>query len=107
MKESGIVTAINQYLQYQENLNNLVFIRNNSGAFINPRGNFFKMGRPGSPDFFIFLRGGKCLHLEVKNETGRQNVRQLDYEMKIANLGHRYCIVRSVDEVENLLKNKC
>ena len=105
MKESGIITAINQYLYYLENQGKLVFIRNNSGAFINPRGNFFKMGRPGSPDFFIFLKDGKCLHLEVKNETGRQNVRQLDYEMKISNLGHRYCVVRSLEEVEQLLKN--
>jgi len=105
MKESGIVSAINHYLQYQENLNKLVFIRNNSGAFINPRGNFFKMGRPGSPDIFIFLKGGKCLHLEVKNEKGRQNVRQINYEMKIANLGHRYCVVRSVDEVERLINS--
>jgi hypothetical protein len=105
MKESGIVSAINQYLQYQENFNKLVFIRNNSGAFINPRGNFFKMGRPGSPDFFIFLKDGKSLHLEVKNEKGRQNVRQINYEKKIANLGHRYCIVRSVAEVERLINS--
>jgi len=63
------------------------------------------MGRPGSPDFFVFLKGGKCLHLEVKNEIGRQNVRQLDYEMKIANLGHRYCVVRSLEEVERLLNS--
>ena len=105
MKESGIITAINHYLNYLENQKKLVFIRNNSGAFINPRGNFFKMGRPGSPDFFIFLKDGKSLHLEVKNEKGRQNVRQLDYEMKIANLGHRYCIVRSVTEVERLINS--
>ena len=105
MKESGIITAINHYLNYLENQKKLIFIRNNSGAFINPRGNYFKMGRPGSPDFFIFLKGGKCLHLEVKNEKGRQNDRQLNYEMKIANLGHRYCIVRSVAEVERLINS--
>ena len=105
MKESGIITAINHYLNYLENQEKLVFIRNNSGAFINPKGRFFKMGRPGSPDFLIFLKGGKCLHLEVKNEKGRQNDRQLNYEMKIANLGHRYCIVRSVAEVERLINS--
>jgi hypothetical protein len=105
MKESAIITAINHYLNYLENQGKLVFIRNNSGAFINPRGNFFKMGRPGSPDFFIFLKDGKSLHLEVKNEKGRQNIRQINYEMKITNLGHRYCIVRSVDEVERLINS--
>jgi len=105
MKESGIITAINHYLNYLENQEKLVFIRNNSGAFINPKGRFFKMGRPGSPDFFIFLKDGKCLHLEVKNEKGRQNVRQIDYEFKITNLGHHYCIVRSVAEVERLINS--
>jgi len=105
MKESGIVSAINHYLYFLENQEKLVFIRNNSGAFINPKGKFFKMGRPGSPDFFIFLKDGKSLHLEVKNEKGRQNIRQIDYEMKIANLGHRYCVVRSVDEVERLINS--
>jgi len=105
MKESCIITAINHYLYSLENQEKLVFIRNNSGAFINPKGNFFKMGRPGSPDFLIFLKDGKSLHLEVKNEKGRQNIRQINYEMKITNLGHRYCIVRSVAEVERLINS--
>jgi hypothetical protein len=105
MKESVIITAINYYLSFLENQEKLVFIRNNSGAFINPRGNFFKMGRPGSPDFFVFLKDGKSLHLEVKNEKGRQNDRQINYETKIANLGHHYCIARSVDEVERLINS--
>jgi len=103
MRESVIVSAINHYLQYQENLNKLVFVRNNSGAFINPRGNFFKMGRPGSPDFFIFLTSGKCLHLEVKNEKGKQNEAQKEYEQMITKLGHHYCLVRNLEDVERLI----
>lgn len=103
MKESGIITAIAQYLQYQENLGRLVFIRNNSGAFINPRGNFFKMGKAGSPDFIIFICNGKCLHVEVKNEKGKLNENQIEYSLKIKELDHQYFIVRSVDDVESLL----
>jgi len=105
MKESGIVNAIYHFLQYQENLGKLVFIRNNSGAFINPKGNFFRMGRPGSPDFLLFMNGGRCLHIEVKNERGKQNVAQLEYEIKVKQLGHQYYIVRSVDDVECLLNS--
>lgn len=103
MKESGIITAITQYLQYLENAGKVVFIRNNSGAFINPRGDFFKMGRAGSPDFLVFIHNGKCLHIEVKNEKGKLNENQIEYSLKIKNLGHEYHIARSVDDVERLL----
>jgi len=103
MKESGIINAIMSYLQYQENLGRCLFQRNNSGAFINPRGNFFKMGKRGSPDFYIFMPQGRTIHLEVKNEKGKQNINQLDFETKIKNLGHKYYVVRSVDEVEKIL----
>ena len=77
MKESLIQSAIEHFLVLQENLGKLVYIKNNSGAFINPRGNFYRMGKSGSPDFFVFLKSGKTIHLEVKNETGKQNKNQI------------------------------
>ena len=103
MKESGIVNAIMSYLQLLENQGKLVYQRNNSGAFINPKGNFFKMGKRGSPDFYIFLPSGKTIHLEVKNEKGKQNLNQLEFEIRLKQLGHSYYVVRSVDEVENII----
>jgi hypothetical protein len=104
MKESGIVSAITAYLQYMENQNKLVYQRNNSGAFINQRGNFFKMGKPGSPDFYVFLPRGRTIHMEVKKQGTKQNLNQLEFEIKINQLGHVYGIVRSVDEAEELIK---
>lgn len=103
MRESGIVSAIAQYLQYQENLGKCLFQRNNSGAFINPRGNFFKMGKRGSPDFYVFLPRGKTIHLEIKNERGKQSLNQLEFELKCKQLGHQYYLIRSLEEVEKLL----
>lgn len=103
MRESVIVTAITTYLQWMENLGKLVFIRNNSGAFINPKGNFFKMGRAGSPDFIVFLNNGRTIHLEIKNEKGKQNQAQKDYEEKVTKLGHSYFLARDVNQVEEIL----
>jgi hypothetical protein len=104
MKESAIQRAIEQYLSLLENSGKLVFIKNNSGAFINPAGHFYKMGKFGSPDFLLFLKGGMCIHLEVKNEKGKQNPNQISYQERVEKLGHTYIIVRAVDELNIYLK---
>ena len=103
-KESDIITAINHYLNYLENGNKLLFIRNNSGAFLNPKGQFYKMGKAGSPDFIIFLPKGECIHCEVKREKAKQNMAQLEWEIKIKQLGYKYFIVRSVDKISDIIK---
>jgi hypothetical protein len=104
MKESLIQTVIEQYLCLMENMGKLVYTKNNSGAVKTQRGGFVRFGKAGSPDFLIFLKDGKCLHLEVKNEKGRQADSQKDFQKKVEALGHRYIIVRSVDEVVKLLQ---
>jgi hypothetical protein len=109
MKESQLVTAITQYLSILENQNKLLFIRNNSGAMKTERGGFYKFGRTGSPDFFIFLRdysntnNGRCLHLEIKTDKGKLSYGQLEYQARILMLGHRYEVARSLDEVIEIL----
>jgi hypothetical protein len=103
MKESLIQTAIEQYLCLMENMGKLVYVKQNSGATkIGDR--FIRYGKAGAPDFMVYLPGGICMHLEVKNEKGRQNDNQIEYQAKIEKLGHRYCLVRSVEETEKLLK---
>ncbi|RJQ67350.1 MAG: VRR-NUC domain-containing protein [Desulfobacteraceae bacterium] len=104
MKESGIQTAIEQYLNYLENQGRLVYIKNNSGA-LKTNDRFIRFGKKGSPDFFVFLHNGRCIHLEVKNEKGKQNDNQKAYQSKIEKLDHTYLIARSIDDVENCLKS--
>ena len=104
IKESQTQTAIEQYLRMLESLGRLTYIKNNSGRFMNPQGRVYRMGKPGSPDFLIFLPKGKTLHLEVKTPKGRQSTFQKDYEVRIRSLGHDYRVVTSVDQVEPLLK---
>lgn len=103
MKESLIQTAIEQYLKILENQGKIIYIKNNSGA-LKTDTRFIRFGKAGSPDFFIFTNDGGCLHLEVKNEKGSQNENQIEYQNKIERLGHTYFIVRSVDEVERIIK---
>lgn len=104
MRESAVQKAIEQYLQLMENQSKLVYIKNNSGSFVNKNGNFYRMGRPGSSDFIVAISNGITLWLEVKLPTTKQNENQILFEQKVKNLGHKYYVVRSVDEVVDLLK---
>jgi hypothetical protein len=103
MKESLIQTAIEEYLMYLEKQRKIIFIKNNSGAFKTEHGSFIRFGKAGSPDFLIFYKKGKCLHLEVKNETGVQDKNQKDYQKRAEKIGHEYCIVRGYDDLEECL----
>lgn len=107
MREQAISQAINQFLAYQENLGKLLFQRNNSfvGCITRRNGSqgFIKNGKRGSPDYYVFLPNGRTIHLEIKNETGRQSVEQLEWEMKCKKLGHEYFVARSLEEVEKII----
>jgi len=101
--ESKIVTAICQYLQFEENLGRLYHIRNNSGAY--KVGNrFIRFGKAGSSDIIIFLPNGKTIFAEVKTEKGKQNKNQINFQASIEKLGFEYHIVRKPSDIEKLIK---
>lgn len=102
MKESEIQTTIEHYLKYQENLGKLVYQKNNTGAYkVGDR--FIRFGKSGSSDFYVFLKS-VIICIEVKNENGRQTDNQIEFQKKIECLGHRYFIVRSLDDLIDILK---
>jgi len=82
-----------------ENLGKLVYIKNNSGGFKTEQGNFYRMGKIGSSDFIVAIGKGVTLWLEVKKPTTKQNDNQILFQEKIEKLGHKYYVVRSVDDV--------
>jgi hypothetical protein len=84
MKETIINKSIKDLLTYYENLGIIVFQRNNTGAYKTNKGGFIRYGRAGSPDFYVFCKDGKTLMLEVKNEKGRINENQKQFQNKIA-----------------------
>ena len=102
VKESQIQTAIEQYLRILEQNGRLVYIKNNSGAYRTGTGGFVRFGRSGSSDFLLFVDQGRCIHLEVKAEKGRQSKSQRDYQRLVERLGHKYLVVRSLKEVASL-----
>ena len=115
--ESSIVTAILNYLQVQENLGKIAFCdRMNSGkAFVGApqmarnasprgfRGRMVRLHRAGTPDIMVLLKTG-VLWLEVKTDTGKQELAQKQFENMVNKLpNHYYHIVRCVDDVTQLL----
>lgn len=104
MLEKDIQRQIEDWLKYQENQGKLVYVRQNTGALPTAKGGFIRFGKVGGPDLMIYLPDGKCLHLEVKNESGKMSDGQKLYKARIEKLGHRYEVARSLEEVQELLK---
>ena len=106
--ESSIVTSILRYLQVLENSGKIAWVdRLNSGRMVFKRGNKFqsiRMCRPGTPDIICLLKTGGVIWLEVKTDTGKQEIEQHHFESMISKLPmHHYFIVRNVDEVVKII----
>jgi len=122
MKEIQIQKAIKDYLQILENQGKLIFLRNQAGGYATKEGHYIKMGKKGSPDLLVwyktdttYYKGGsvqswnkylKSIALEVKAEKGKQSQAQKEWQEKFEKLGGEYYIVRSVDEVIDIMKGE-
>ena len=114
-KESSLVKAIRQYLQYRENSGLLMFQRNNTGALINrwqKKGKFGNMidrkslityGKVGSSDFYVWFATGKMIFIECKSDSGDQSDEQVEFMNKARKLGFEYYLVSSTDEFLNVM----
>lgn len=61
--------------------------------------------RSGAPDLLVFLSNGVTYHVEVKTPTGKQSESQINFESRLKQLNHKYFVVRSLEEVSQLLEN--
>lgn len=59
--------------------------------------------RAGVSDLVVMLPN-RVVFLEVKSETGEQRHLQEVFQQRVEELGHRYFIVRSVEDVARILK---
>ena len=98
--ERDILKSIVDYL----NLRNFLFVRNGTGSFKTEKGGWFKTGAAGSPDLLVFLKGGQCIGLEVKTPKGKLRPSQEGWKSRAENIGMRYEVVRSLDDVIKILK---
>jgi len=105
-KEGGIQAAILHYLQYLENMKDLLFIRNNSfSGYIHRRNGskgYIKNNKPGSSDIFLCIKG-KAIFLEVKAPKRKQTDNQKDFEELVNSVQGYYYVVHSVEEVEKII----
>ena len=107
MKESDLQKAIVEYLDL---MGVFYFAVNNEmaggGKQAKIRMAHFKaMGlRAGASDLVLVLRE-KVVFMEVKTEKGRQSESQKRFQVVVERLGHVYKIVRSVRDVEEVLRD--
>ena len=69
------------------------------------RGNskFIGMGvLAGASDLVLIL--DKVIFIELKNEIGAQSYKQIQFQNKVEEKGHKYHICRSLDEFKNIIK---
>jgi hypothetical protein len=98
LKEQRIQYEIVMYLQSQ---GIYFFSVPNEAA---RKGNFQATGmRPGVSDLVVVLPG-RVIFVEVKNEIGRQRPGQKIFQERVTALGHQYIVVRSVQDVVDILQ---
>lgn len=97
--EKDILNACLDFL----NANKIFCWRNNTGAFKDNRGGFYRFGLPGSPDIIAVING-KFIAIECKTKTGKQTDTQKKFEARTVKAGGIYMLVRSSYDLEDLLK---
>lgn len=54
--------------------------------------------KPGVSDLIVHLPGGRCVMVEVKNETNKQDPDQIKIEKKMKAMNGNYILVRSLED---------
>ena len=108
MNEKQIQTKIVQFLQsrgiFCHSVPNELAGGTQSAAI--RMGQFIAMGlRKGVADMVVWWEYGTVGYLEVKDAKGKQRKEQKVFEEKCKEHGLRYDLVRSVEDVEQLLYN--
>lgn len=106
MKESEIQSSIIDYLMLLENQGKLFLHRVNNMGVYDPKRKayraFPKGAKKGFPDI-ICLKDGLLIGLEVKTGKGEQSVNQIEIEKEFKKHGAAYFVVRSLEEVIEII----
>lgn len=60
--------------------------------------------RPGYPDLIVYGKQGRIGHIEVKVEGNYQTDEQKRCEQWLKDMGHKYAVCRSQEDVDETLK---
>lgn len=105
MSEAALKRTVTDYLQYQMNLGELVFIRLNAGDFIEVRGATRRRvkGAPkGCPDLLI-LKGGRTIFVELKAVKGKVSLAQVEFAKAVTAQGAEWFEVRDFEGLLGVL----
>ena len=107
ISETKISKSIMEYLAARH----ILAFRQNTGAVVSEykgKQRFMRFGTPGMADLLAFVNSpfaGLIVHwLEVKTATGKQSELQKSFQNQVEAAGHRYSVVRSIEDVETALK---
>ena len=128
MKEKDLKLAVSQYLEYGTNQGKWYADRLNSGSVLVKRGDKtyrVELCREGTADFMVialktfqfshFIRSGedaettawfpycRIIFLELKGDKGKQRPEQGGFQKLVEAQGAEYYIIKSVDEVMEVL----
>lgn len=124
LSEAQIKQAVEEYLAYALNQGKLFYLRLNSGEAYMPAGNgrFYKIQLcpKGTADYFVVQAGQVHLEylgeqqgptasvafvtfIELKKKKGKQSPEQKEFEAMVTGLNCRYAVVRSVEELMEVL----
>ena len=116
MKESDLKRTVTEYLEYAQNLGKLVYLRLNSGDFIEVRGNTrrrIKGCQAGTADILVLTNNGRydapnkfyCIpiFLELKSEKGRTSPAQDAFKIIVEAQGCVYKIIRNMEDLQEIL----
>ena len=112
--EGAIVKAILGYLAAER----ILAFRNNTGAMqaeYKGKKRFMRFGTPGMSDILAFPRfpfnppvKGLSIErpfwIEVKTEDGKQSDLQKSFQALVEGHGHRYVVVRSIEDLKEALR---
>ena len=110
MKETDIQSTKIWYLEILETQGKIFFNRNNKIHPLNKDSRGKVIGfrslpfgaKKGIPDIWVIING-KTIGLEVKTPTGKQSKEQKEIQEKFIKNGADYYVVRSYEEVKNIL----
>jgi hypothetical protein len=106
--EGDLKRTVSDYLDLMQNQHRLYYDRLNSGELITLAGESRRrivLCRPGTADFFI-LMNGRLIFIELKSPTGEQRKDQKYFEALVTWHGAEYYIVRSLDELLNIVERR-
>ena len=129
ISEAEIKNACEEWLQYQQNLGNLFYLRLNSGRAFVKRGDKYyaiQLCEAGTADFFVLKKETLPIHhipcesrnlsqatevvfariifLEIKSAKGKLRTEQKCFKTLVEGFGAEYYIIRSIEELAEILK---